>query len=147
MVLIWPLMLVFLLLIPVFAVLYVRAQQRRRQLITKYGSLGWMQNAAGRNPGFRRHIPPILFLIALTILIVAMARPQMVVSLPRIEGTVILAFDISGSMAADDIKPTRMEAAKTAARDFVLRQPSTVLIGIVAFSDSGFTGQIPTNDK
>src|SRR5260221_2345753 len=147
MVFIWPLMLLFLLLIPVFAMLYVRTQRRRRQLIAKYGSLGWMQNAVGRNPRFRRHVSPILFLVALTILVFALARPQTVVSLPRVEGTVILTFDVSGSMAADDIKPTRMEAAKAAARDFVKRQPSTVLIGVVAFSDSGFAGQVPTNDK
>jgi Ca-activated chloride channel family protein len=147
MVFIWPLMLLFLLLIPVFAVLYVRALRRRRQLVAKYGSLGWMQNAVGRNPGFRRHIPPILFLVALSVLIFALARPQMVVSLPRVEGTVILTFDVSGSMAAEDIKPSRMEAAKAAARDFVKRQPSTVLIGVVAFSDSGFAGQVPTNEK
>ena len=69
------------------------------------------------------------------------------VSLPRQEGTVILAFDVSGSMAADDLKPTRMEAAKAAARDFVQRQPLSVQIGVVAFSDSGFSVQAPTNDQ
>ena len=62
-------------------------------------------------------------------LLVALARPQMVVSLPRLQGTVILAFDVSGSMAADDLKPTRMEAAKAAARAFVHRQPATVADG------------------
>ena len=95
----------------------------------------------------RRHIPPALFLAGLTILIVALARPQTVVSLPRVEGTVILAFDVSGSMAADDMKPTRMEAAKAAARDFVQRQPPSVQIGVVAFSDNGFSVQVPTNDQ
>src|SRR3990172_7727655 len=77
----------------------------------------------------------------------APARPQTVVSLPRIEGTVILAFDVSGSMAADDMKPTRMEAAKAAARGFVQRQPASVQIGVVAFSDNGFAVQAPTNDQ
>jgi Ca-activated chloride channel family protein len=78
---------------------------------------------------------------------VAMARPQAVVNLPRVQGTVILAFDVSGSMGADDIKPTRMDAAKAASLDFVQRQPSTVQIGVVAFSDSGFVVQPPTNDQ
>lgn len=78
---------------------------------------------------------------------VALARPQAVVSLPKVEGTVILAFDISGSMAADDLKPTRMDAAKTAAHEFANRQPDTVKIGVVAFSDSGFSVQAPTNDQ
>jgi len=68
------------------------------------------------------------------------------VSLPRIEGTVILAFDVSGSMAADDMQPTRMEAAKTAARDFIEQQPPQRAIGVVSFSESGFSVQAPTND-
>jgi Ca-activated chloride channel family protein len=81
------------------------------------------------------------------ILVIALARPQMVVNLPRVEGTIILAFDVSGSMAADDLKPNRMEAAKAAAREFVQRQPRSVQIGIVAFSDSGLAVQVPTNDQ
>ncbi len=82
----------------------------------------------------------------LTILVISLARPQSVVSVPRIEGTLILAFDVSGSMHADDMQPTRMEAAKVAARAFVERQPSSILIGVVAFSDSGFSIQVPTAD-
>ncbi len=144
---IWPTMLLLLLLMPLFVVLYIRIQRRRRRLAASYGSLGLVQAAPGRGPGVRRHIPPALFLLSLTILVVALARPQTVVSLPRIEGTVILAFDVSGSMAADDLKPTRMEAAKAAARDFVERQPPSVQIGVVAFSDSGFAVQTPTDDQ
>ncbi len=139
-------MLFCLALVPLFVVLYIRMQQRRRRLAASYGALG-LGLAAGHQPGFRRHVPPALFLAGLTILIVALARPQTVVSLPRVEGTVILAFDVSGSMAADDLKPARMDAAKAAARDFVQRQPSTVQIGVVAFSDSGFATQAPTNDR
>jgi Ca-activated chloride channel family protein len=86
-------------------------------------------------------------LVGLTLLVVAMARPEGVVSVPRVEGTVILSFDVSGSMAADDLEPTRMEAAKVAARAFVERQPPTILIGVVAFSDSGFSIQVPTDDQ
>jgi Ca-activated chloride channel family protein len=122
-------------------------QRRRQRLAASYGSFGLGQQAAGRRLGARRHIPPTLFLLSLTILIIALARPQAELSLPKIEGTVILAFDVSGSMAADDLKPTRMEAAKAAARDFVERQPLTVQIGVVAFSDSGFSIQAPTNDQ
>jgi Ca-activated chloride channel family protein len=93
----------------------------------------------------RRHIPPLFFLAGLTLLIIALARPEAVVGIPRIEGTVILAFDISGSMAADDMEPTRLEAAKAAARSFVERQPPTVRIGVVAFSDAGLAVQQPTH--
>ncbi len=144
---IWPAMLLFLLLVPVFVFLYIRMQQRRRKLATSYGSLGMMQGAVKNRLGMRRHVPPAIFLIALIILIIALARPQTNVSLPRIQGTVILAFDVSGSMAADDLKPTRMEAAKTAVQNFIERQSSLVQIGVVAFSESGLSVQIPTNDK
>src|SRR5689334_24614056 len=100
---IWPLMLILLLLIPLGALVYVRMQRRRRRQMASYGSMGLVQTA-GRQLGARRHIPPALFLAGLTILIIALARPQTVVSVPRVEGTVILAFDVSGSMAAEDLQ-------------------------------------------
>jgi Ca-activated chloride channel family protein len=140
-------MLLLLLLIPLSAGLYLILQQRRWRLAASYGAFGLMQEAAGRGPGLRRHIPPALFLASLAILLLALARPQTVVSLPRVEGTVILAIDISGSMAADDLKPTRIEAAKAAAQEFVQSQPATVQIGIVAFSDGGMAVQAPTDDR
>jgi Ca-activated chloride channel family protein len=139
-------MLLLLLLLPLFVWLYLRMQQRRRRFAARFGPLGLMQEEAGRKLGARRHIPPAFFLAGLAILLLAMARPQTIISLPRVEGTVILAFDVSGSMAADDLKPTRMEAAKAAAQEFVQHQPASVQIGVVAFSDGGFTVQAPTND-
>ena len=143
----WPLMLLTLLLIPLFIVLYLRIQQRQQKIVENIGSLGFAQDASGERVGKRRHISPILFLIGLTILLVALARPNAVVSLPGLESTVILSFDVSGSMAAEDMQPTRMEAAKTAAREFVGRQPSNVKIGVVAFSDGGIAVQPPTKDQ
>ena len=95
----------------------------------------------------RRHVPAMIFLTGITLLLISMARPQATVSVPRIEGTVILTFDVSGSMSADDLKPTRMEAAKAAALDFVDKQPSSVLIGVVAFSDGGISVQAPTENR
>lgn len=144
---IWPAILFLLLLIPLLAAFYFLLQRRRQRIVANYGSLGFLQGTAGKLPGTRRHIPPALFLLSLAILIVALARPQTMVSLPHIEGTVILAFDISGSMAANDFKPTRLEAAKVAAGDFVQNQPVGVQIGVVAFSDSGLSIQPPTNDR
>jgi Ca-activated chloride channel family protein len=140
-------MLFWLVLIPAFPAIYVWMQQRRQRLVALYGNPGLVQEAASRRVGARRHIPPLFFLVALTVLIVAMARPQATISLPRLEGSVILAFDVSGSMAADDLKPSRMEAAKAAAREFVQQQPSSVQIGVVTFSDGGFTAQPPTDDQ
>jgi len=143
----WPLMLLSLLLIPLFIALYVRIQQRRQKIVANIGSLGFVQDASGGRVGGRRHIPPILFLIGLAILLVALARPNAVVSLPGLESTVILSFDVSGSMSAQDMQPTRMEAAKAAAREFAGRQPSNVKIGVVAFSDGGIAVQPPTKDQ
>jgi Ca-activated chloride channel family protein len=143
----WPVMLSSLLLIPIFAILYLRIQKRRQKIVENMGSLGFVQNAGGGRIGWRRHIPPILFLVGLAVLLVALARPNAVVSLPGTESTVILSFDVSGSMAATDIEPTRMEAAKAAAREFVQRQPSNVQIGVVAFSDGGISVLAPTKDQ
>ena len=144
---IWPALLWSLAVIPLFVLLYLRMQKRRSQYAIRYGSLGLVQQASGRGVGLRRHIPAILFLLGLTILFVALARPQMVLGLPKVEGIVILAFDVSGSMSAEDFEPTRLEAAKIVARDFVSRQPSTVQVGVVAFSESGFSVELPSNDQ
>jgi len=144
---IWPALLWSLLIIPFLVMLYLRMQERRKAYTLRYGSLGLVQQTSGRGPGSRRHIPAALFLGGLCLLLLAMARPQMPVSLPKVEGIVILAFDVSGSMHAEDFQPTRLEAAKLVAKDFVERQPSSVQIGIVAFSDSAFSVQIPTSDK
>lgn len=141
---IWPPMLIFLLLIPLFVWVYLRMQHQRRQIAARYGKLVFSSGNVPQRLSVRRHVPPAFYLIALTIMIVALARPEAVVGVPRIEGTVILAFDISGSMAADDMEPMRLEAAKAAAEDFVRRQPRTVQIGVVAFSDTGLAVQQPT---
>ena len=144
---IWPTMLLALLLVPLCVGLYVVLQRRRQRLAANYGSFGLAQEAAGRRLGSRRHIPPAIFLAGLALMMLALARPETTVDLPRMEGTVILAFDVSGSMAADDLKPTRMEAAKAAAREFIQGQPPSVRIGVVTFSDTGFEVQAPTNDQ
>lgn len=144
---IWPTMLFLLVLVPLSVGVYILIQQRRTRLAAWSESLGFGQGNRRQKPGVHRHIPYAFFLAGLTILVIALARPQAVVSLPRMEGTVILAFDVSGSMAAEDLQPTRMEAAKAAAREFVQRMPPSVQVGVVAFSDSGFSVQAPTNDR
>ena len=145
---IWPAMLLLLLAIPLGVALYLTLERRRRRRIAAHGSFaGAAHPASATASRLRRRLPALLMLLGLTTLVVALARPQSPVSLPRVEGTVILTFDVSGSMAADDMTPTRMEAAKVAARAFVERQPDTILMGVVAFSDSGFSIQAPTNDR
>jgi len=144
---IWPLMLFSLLLVPLLVGLYFRLLRRQRQAAVDLGPLGLIQTESGSGLGARRHIPPAIYFVGLTLLLFALARPEMVVSLPRVEGTVILAFDVSSSMTAGDLEPTRMEAAKVAARAFVENQPSTIRIGVVAFSNGGVVVQPPTNDQ
>jgi Ca-activated chloride channel homolog len=94
----------------------------------------------------RRHLPPLLFVAALIVLLFSAARPQATVPVPRAAGTVILAFDVSNSMAAKDVTPTRLAAAQTAAIDFVRAQPDTVDIGVIAFGQGPLTTQLPTDD-
>jgi len=144
---IWPTLLLTLFCVPLLVLLYLQIQRQRRNFAAKYGSLGLVHDTKGGRSGSRRHIPALIFLSGITVLLVSMARPQATVSLPRLEGTVILTFDVSGSMSADDLKPTRMEAAKTAALDFVSNQPPNMLIGVVAFSDGGLSVQAPTANR
>ena len=144
---IWPPMLLSAALIPIGVLLYRAVDRRRRRLLSVYGGRGPAPGSAGRLIRLRNRVPPALFLCGLVVMSVALARPQAVVALPKEEGTVILAFDVSASMAATDLAPTRMDAAKAAAEDFVARQPSSVTIGVVAFSDSGVSIQTPTSDQ
>jgi Ca-activated chloride channel homolog len=143
---IWSDLLIFLVLIPLLFVIYFRVQRQRGKAAARFGTMGLLRDARGSGPGKSRHIPVLLLLSGIAVLILSAARPQATVSLPRLEGTVILSFDVSGSMAAKDMQPTRMEAAKAAASQFVNNQPSGVSIGVVAFSDGGLTVQPPTND-
>jgi Ca-activated chloride channel family protein len=144
---IWGGMLWLLLLVPVLVVVYLLIQRRRQRFAIRYSSLSLVKEAMGRGPGFRRHIPPLVFLAGLIVAMIAMARPAATVILPSQQGTVVLTFDVSGSMRADDIKPSRLEAAKAAARTFVQRQPSDVRIGVVSFSDFAALVQAPTKDR
>jgi Ca-activated chloride channel family protein len=143
---IWSSLLYLLLIVPLLLWLYFRAQGRRREFAAQYGTLGVVIDPT-KYSGIRRYIPALIYALGITILIASIARPQATISVPRLEGTVILTFDVSGSMAADDLKPTRMEAAKTAARAFVEKQPSNISIGVVAFSDGGITTQSPTTER
>lgn len=143
----WTEMLWLLLLVPLLVVAYILIQRRRRKYALRYASLSLVKEALGRGPGMRRHIPPILFIIGVTVLMVAFARPVTTVILPSRQATVILTLDVSGSMRADDLKPTRLEAAKSAARLFVENQPRHVRIGVVSFSDNAAIVQAPTTDR
>jgi Ca-activated chloride channel homolog len=144
---IWPTALLLLVVVAGLAVLYVLAQRRRNRYALRYANLSLVREAIGKGPGWRRHVPPVLFIFALAFMAIAVARPQAVVAVPSQEGTVILAIDVSGSMLAEDMRPNRMEAAKGAARAFVEKQSESVKIGVVSFSGDASIVQSPTTDK
>jgi Ca-activated chloride channel family protein len=140
-------MLVFLVAVPVLLLVYIGIQRRRQRYALRYANLSLLKEAVGSGPGIRRHIPPALFLLSLTAMIVALARPAAEVKVPSFDGTVILTIDVSGSMRADDITPSRIEAAKEAARNFIQEEPAGARIGVVAFSGFAALIQAPTSDK
>ncbi|MDT7581893.1 MAG: Ca-activated chloride channel [Pseudonocardiales bacterium] len=141
----WPWMLLGLAAVPLMVLRYRRLVRARAARRAELAAVGLVAPAAVS--GARRHVPPALVLAALVLLLTALARPEATVPQPRREGTVILAFDVSSSMAATDLAPTRLEAAKAAARAFVERQPATVRLGVVAFGGSGLVTQEATADR
>ena len=143
----WPGMLWVLLIIPVLILFYILLLKRKRKIAVRYASLQIIKKAIGSGPGFRRHIPALMLGLSLIVMIVAIARPAAVVTLPSQRGTVILAMDISGSMRADDVNPNRMAASQEAARAFIAGQPKNVRIGVVAFAGASFIVQKPTVDR
>ena len=144
---IWPWVLVSLLTVPLCALLYRQAQQLRQRDAIRLGASGLARDIGTRPLGRRRNLSPALFLLGIVLLLVAVARPQVVLAVPRMEGIVMLVFDVSASMAADDSEPTRMLAAQTIAQTFVERKPGNVKIGVVAFSEGGLLVQPPTDDQ
>ena len=141
----WPWGLAALAAVPFVVLWYrrlVRARAARRAELAALGLVGPTPVA-----GWRRTVAPALLLSAVVLLLAALARPEIGVPLPRREGTVLLAFDVSSSMVATDLPPTRMDAAKAAARTVVEHQPATVLVGVVAFGTSGLVTQQPTADR
>jgi Ca-activated chloride channel family protein len=143
----WPEFLWLLALLPVMIGLYALALRRKKKLALRYASLSILGDAIGVGQRVRRHVPPLLFLIGLTLMIVAMARPVAIVTLPSQHELIILAMDVSGSMRAVDVKPTRLAAAQEAARAFINDQPSNVKIGIVSFAGTAAVVQAPTENR
>src|SRR6059036_3220526 len=143
----WPEGLWMLALVPVMVAIYVLILRHRKQTALAYSNFALVREALGKGPGLRRHIPPLLLLGALTVMLLALARPAATVSLPTQNETVILAIDVSGSMRADDVKPTRLAAAQAAARAFIKDTPGSTRIGVVAFAGSAALVQPPTRNR
>ena len=141
----WPEALWFLLALPALVAGYAFLLRRRKVLTLRMSNLATVKVSLGPR-GYRRHIPPAVLLVSIAALIVATARPVTVLSLPGREETVILALDVSASMQATDVEPTRLAAAQRAAKEFVEGMPSSVRIGIVSFSGTAAITQGPTLD-
>jgi Ca-activated chloride channel family protein len=135
-----------LLLLPVVVAAYVLSRRRRRQRTGALAAQGLLTTGMARRRGWRLHVPFALFLVALALLVVASARPMATIRTPRREATVVLDIDVSNSMAAADVKPSRIGVAKVVAEDFVRQQPAGVRIGVVAFGPSAVIVQPPTFD-
>lgn len=130
----WPIFLLGLLLVPVLAAAYIYAQKQRKVYAVRFTNLDLLAEVAGPQPGFRRHLPAILFLLGLTALLIGLARPMAMVALPRERSTVMLVMDVSYSMEAGDLNPSRIVAAKRAAEQFVRELPPSASVGLVSFS-------------
>jgi len=139
-------MLYGLVILPALIISYIVIQRRRKIYSIRYSSLTLVRDAAGKRPSWRRHIPPFIFLLSIAAMLVALARPFSIVTLPAQEGVVILAIDVSGSMRAQDVLPSRIEAAKSAAINFIAKQDPTTRVGVVAFSGNAALVQPPTTD-
>jgi Ca-activated chloride channel family protein len=131
-------------LLPLLPWMYVLALRRKKAAALKFTNMALIREASAGRRSWRRHVPPGLLFVALAVLFVAIARPSAFLALPSERTTVILALDVSGSMRARDVSPSRMAAAIAAARQFVKDQPRNTRIGLVAFSTSAMIMQSPT---
>lgn len=143
----WPQFLWLLLALPLLVGLYVLLLRRKKKMAVRYASLSIVKEAMGTGSQIRRHIPPALFLLAITALLLAAARPVAVVTLPSNQQTIILAMDVSGSMRATDVQPNRLVAAQNAAKAFLQELPRHVKVGVVAFAGSAQVAQLPTVNR
>ena len=143
----WPEMLWLMLVLPLLLAAYLLVLRRKKKLALRYASLAIVRDAMGVGQRIKRHIPPLLFFVALAAMLLALARPQATVTLPTQHETVILAMDISGSMRATDVEPNRLVAAQNAAKQFVAEQPENVRIGVVAFAGTATVAQAPTRNR
>jgi Ca-activated chloride channel homolog len=142
-----PLVLLALLVLPLLLVLYVIEQRRRHSAAAAFATPALQSSVVPRRPGWRRHAPVTAAALALAVLVVAAARPQRTVAVPVERAAVMLATDVSGSMTATDVQPSRLVAAKRAARRFVEEVPGRVNVGVLAFNSTPRVLQSPTRDR
>jgi Ca-activated chloride channel family protein len=143
----WPGFLWALGLVPLAVLAYLLAQRHRTARAVRFSNLDLLPNVVNRRPGWRRHLPPLLYLLALSALILALARPQAIVLVPKEQAIVMLVMDVSGSMNATDVAPTRLVAAQRAASGFVDQLPASFRVGLISFASTAETQVRPTTDR
>jgi Ca-activated chloride channel homolog len=142
-----PLLLLGLLVVPLALLGYLLIQRRRSRYVVRFTNVDLLANLVPRTPAWRRHVPPALYLVAMTALVVALARPTATVAVPREDATIILTMDVSGSMLATDVAPTRLASAKQAASTFIDQLPPTFQVGLVTFGTAAQVAVTPTTDR
>jgi Ca-activated chloride channel family protein len=143
----WSDLLWLLLAIPILVAAYVYALRRRKKVALRYASLALVRDAIGPGQRLRRHVPALLLLLALACALLGVARPTAVITLPSEYQTIVLAVDVSRSMRATDMKPSRLEAAQAAVKNFVENLPPQVRVGIVTFAGTAEVVQTPTHNR
>ncbi len=143
----WPKFLWLLAALPLLVLAFAWVVRRRRALLAKYANLSMVRDARTVRAAWRRYTPPVIYLLAVACMILAVARPHATVTVPTSQRTIILAMDVSGSMRAKDVPPSRIAVAQDAAREFVRTLPSTTRVGVVAFAGTASVVQHPTQNR
>ena len=141
-----PVLLWLLVAVPLLVSVYLLLMKRRKPAAIRVANVEVIREALGRSQQVKRHLPPLLFLVALTAMLLAAARPTAVITLPSEQRTIVLAIDVSLSMRATDVEPSRIVAAQEAAKTFIREQPGDVRIGIVSFAGTALLVQAPTQN-
>jgi Ca-activated chloride channel family protein len=133
--------------LPLLVAVYLWLLARRKKASVRFASVALVKQALGKGPGWRRHVPPALMLLAIGLGLLATARPTAVIRLPSQQETIILAMDVSGSMRATDVKPNRLIASQEAAKSFIAALPRNVRVGVVSFAGTAAIVQAPTHSR
>lgn len=142
-----PTFLVGLLAVPLVIGAYLFFQRRRARYVVRFTNVDLLANLVPKAPAWRRHVPPALYVVAMSALVVALARPSAVLAVPREDATIVLAMDVSGSMLATDVTPSRLDSARQAAETFVDQLPASFQVGLVTFGTSAQVVVEPTTDR
>jgi Ca-activated chloride channel family protein len=142
-----PLLLLLLLAVPLVVLGYLLIQRRRSRYVVRFTNVDLLANLVPRAPAWRRHVPPALYVLAISALVIGLARPTAMMAVPREDATIVLAMDVSGSMLATDVAPDRLASAREAATTFIDQLPPTFRVGLVTFSTTAQVVVTPTTDR